>query len=331
MDVSTGDSRQHLILERLRAAPGFVSGSALAQELGVSRAAVSKRVRRLRAAGWQIDAVPRRGYQLRAEPDSLDPLVVQSRLVSRRLGARYHHFDGAVDSTNEEAARLGAEGAPDGTLVVAASQRRGRGRMGRSWVSPGGSNLYLSLLLRPPWTVSEIPPLPLAAAVAVAETLETVLEERPTVKWPNDVLFAGKKLCGILCELAAEADRVRHVIVGVGLNVNQRRFARSIAAGATSMALVGGRRHSRVAVLVELLSALERRLEQLQSGEAEAVLDDWLGYADWLGRRVTVALSDGGELSGDAVGIDTSGALRLRRRGEIVRIVAGDVILGPRI
>lgn len=325
------DPSDVVILDALRAGDGgFVSGAVLAEQLEISRAAVGKRVGLLRDQGWEIEAVPRLGYRLVDEPDSLHPLVVEARLSTRWLGRDYRYRE-SVGSTNETLARLAmSEEIPAGTVLVADEQLEGRGRLGRSWISPAGDNLYMSLLLRPPWSPSAVPPVTLAVAVAVARALEAFLGEPPVVKWPNDLLIDdGRKLCGILAEMSAELDRLHHIIIGVGVNVNQTRFARGLRASSLQREL--GRPVSRASVLVRLLDELEGWLDQLLEGGDEGrdrLLDEWLVLAEpWLGRRVVVR-GAGAEVAGIAAGIDTSGALLVEGAdGETHRVLAGDVTL----
>jgi BirA family biotin operon repressor/biotin-[acetyl-CoA-carboxylase] ligase len=324
------DPSDVLILDALRANKGeFVSGAVLAEQLGVSRAAVGKRVGLLRDQGWEIEAIPRLGYRLLEEPDNLHPLVIEARLPTRWLGRDYR-FREQVGSTNETLARLAiSEELAAGTVLVADEQLEGRGRLGRSWASPAGQNLYVSLLLRPPWAPSQVPPVTLAVAVAVARALEPFLGAAPVVKWPNDLLGPdGRKLCGILAEMSAEIDRLHHIIIGIGLNVNQTRFARGLAA--TSLARERGKPASRASVLVGLLESLEYWLELLLEGGDDGrdrLLDEWLLLAEpWLGQTVRVSGGEG-QLTGVATGIDTSGALLVEAEGETHRILAGDVTL----
>ncbi len=208
------------ILEELRSHPGrFVSGQALAGRLGLSRSAVWKRIAALREAGYVLDSEPSKGYRLLSSPDRLSGLEVGSLEESTPLAGPIRHFE-EVGSTNAEALALAAGGAPEGTLVIAEAQRAGRGRLGRRWESPAGRNLYLSVILRPPTPPSETPPVTLLASVAVAETLKEDYGLEVRIKWPNDVLAEGRKISGILVEMSAEADRVHHLVLGIGVNLN---------------------------------------------------------------------------------------------------------------
>lgn len=257
----------------------------------------------------------------------LDEAAVGQLLKTRWLG-RHYLFTTSLGSTNTEVISQACAGAPHGLVVVADSQREGRGRHGRSWASPPGVNLYMSLLLRPDWTVAEAPPVSLAVSVAVAKALACFLPRAPTVKWPNDLLWEGRKLCGVLSEMATEGGRIQHLVVGIGLNVNQWDFDPWIDRVATSMRRICGMTLSRSAVLVELLGQIEAYLELLLLGKTEQVLDEWRGLASWVGGPVSVR-SGNREIKGRAVGLTPHGALRvLDDNGREHEVVAGDIALG---
>ncbi|HEY2749156.1 MAG TPA: biotin--[acetyl-CoA-carboxylase] ligase, partial [Polyangia bacterium] len=216
------DSDERLL--SLLSAGEFVSGEAIAAALGISRAAVQKRVEGLKRRGFLVTAAPRRGYRLDGEPDALTADVVGARLTTAWLGRAWRHLP-RVGSTNDEAAAWAraATAAPHGAVVVADAQDAGRGRLGRKWHSPQGESLYLSVVLRPPLPPHRVPPLTLAAGIAVAEAL-VAYEVTPALKWPNDVQLDGKKVAGILTEMSADLDRVHHLVVGIGVNLNGRAF-----------------------------------------------------------------------------------------------------------
>jgi BirA family transcriptional regulator, biotin operon repressor / biotin---[acetyl-CoA-carboxylase] ligase len=320
------EEREERLVERLRAAGGqFVSGTEIAEMLGVSRAAIGKRVTALRARGYEIEAVHNRGYRLVNEPDSLEPAALGAMLTTSWLGRVYLRHR-SLPSTNDEAARLAGDGAPHGTVVLADEQTAGRGRLGRQWRSPVGEGLYFSAVLRPPLTPAAAPPLTLAAAVGVAEGVRGFVGRPPTLKWPNDVLYDGRKLCGVLCELSVEEGRVRHVILGIGINVNTEQLPSDLD-HATSMQRARGEAVRRSLVLASVLGALERWIDRLISDGPRPVIEAWLTYADWIGQPLTVSTPQG-ELQGVALGLDERGALRLRRAdGSEISVTAGDVSL----
>jgi BirA family biotin operon repressor/biotin-[acetyl-CoA-carboxylase] ligase len=317
------------VLQVLRGAPDPVSGEYLASRLGLSRAAVWKRVHRLKAQGYVIEGSPRRGYRLLAVPDKLLPEEVLDGLRTRRFTGPVHHFE-TLDSTNDLAKDLAARGAPEGAVVVAETQTGGRGRLGRDWDSPPGVGLYVSLVLRPMLPPMELPQITLTTAVAVVRAVRRVAGLAPGIKWPNDLLFHGKKLGGILTEMETESDRIRHVVVGLGLNVNNPGFPPELAATATSLALTAGGTFSRVQLLKAWLEEFEALYDRfLDQGFAE-ILEEWKGFTVTLGTPVTVRQGPR-EISGLATDVAPDGALLLRTdSGEIVRVTSGEITPGSR-
>jgi BirA family transcriptional regulator, biotin operon repressor / biotin---[acetyl-CoA-carboxylase] ligase len=314
------------ILGWLRAAGGPLSGEELARRLGCSRTAVWKQVAALRHRGWTIDARRASGYTLMAAPDRIGPaeLAPHLRGTWRRIEWRAE-----VDSTQRVARDLARAGAPAGTIVIAEAQTAGRGRLGRSWHSPSGVNLYLSAILRPPIAPALVPQLALVAGLAVAECVRAETGLAAAIKWPNDVLVQGRKVAGILTEMEAEMERVHHVVAGIGVNLNAARaaFPGELRARATSLRLAAGRPVDRAAFTGHLLAALEARYGSYLARGFSAMRDDWESYSCLTGRRVRVTAADG-TTSGEVLGIDTDGALRLRdREGRTRRILAGEVTL----
>lgn len=321
------------ILDALRRAAGrSLSGEALSAEFGVSRAQVWKDVQTLRDAGYGIHAEAGDGYRLDAVPDRLYAEEILAGLTTRWLARDIRYFDEA-DSTNRVARELAREGAAHGTAVVAEGQTAGRGRLGRSFYSPPYLNLYTSLVLRPPLTTAEAPTWILASAVAVAETIAATLDDGASVeiKWPNDVLLSGLKTSGILMELGAEATRVEHLILGVGVNLNVDRatFPEEFRDVATSLASHGGRPVNRIEFTRRLYGNLEEVFDACAERGFEAVRHRFDDRFKMRGRQIRVIQLDGSERSGTAIGIDAHGALRLGTpEGEEIRVVAGDVTIG---
>jgi BirA family biotin operon repressor/biotin-[acetyl-CoA-carboxylase] ligase len=322
------DQGLETLLQVLRGAAEAISGEKLAARLGLSRAAVWKRVQRLKARGYVIEASPRRGYLLLGVPDKLLPAEVLQGLQARSLAGPVHHFD-TLNSTNDLAKELAARGAPEGTLVVAEAQTGGRGRLGRQWNSPPGLGLYASLVLRPPLPPLELPRITLTTAVAVVRALRRVAGVSPGIKWPNDVLLHGKKLAGILTEMETESDCIRHVVVGLGLNVNNPEFPPELAATATSLTLATGGRFSRVKLLQAWLEEFDALYDRFLNQGFPEILAEWKVWAVTLGQEVTVRQGPR-EISGQALDVAPDGALLLRTaRGEIIRVTSGEIAPGP--
>jgi len=246
---------------------------------------------------------------------------VTTRAPSRRLGDTIHRL-GAVASTQGEAARLAAAGASEGTVVTATHQSAGRGRRGREWLDAPGESLLMSIVLGPPNLPGLAPQLSLVAAVAVVDALGTA-GVAATIRWPNDVMVGERKICGMLPEaVTARGGTIEHVILGIGLNVNQRDFPASIRTVATSVRIETGREYAVEAMLHAVLAGLEGWYRLFVEGGFDALLPAWLGRAQGIGRRARAA--DGRE--GVAVGLAADGALLLRTdSGETVRVVAGEV------
>jgi len=302
------------------------SGAELARRLGVSRAAIWKRISRLRGRGYRIEGSAGKGYRLVHLSDRLLPAEIARSYAPRRFAGEIVYRD-EIDSTNRLAAELARDGAPEGTVVVAERQTAGRGRLGRSWASPGFLNLYCSVILRPALAPAEVPQLTLVAAVALAEACAATIEVAPAIKWPNDLLLHGRKAAGILTELDAEPERVRFVIVGIGVNLNAGRddFPPELRRKATSLALASGRTIDRASFAGRLLTRLDRRYAEFCRGGFAKIAPAYEGYHCLAGRRVRV--EGGVQLVGTVLGIDASGALLVKDGARIERVVAGEVTL----
>jgi BirA family biotin operon repressor/biotin-[acetyl-CoA-carboxylase] ligase len=327
--VSGGPAR---VLDALRRAGGQTcSGEALSAEYGVSRASVWKHVESLRARGYTIDAEPGGGYRLAQVPDRLYAEEIQAGLETTWLASEIHYFD-SIDSTNRVAQDLARGGAAHGTAVVAECQTAGRGRLGRSFFSPAGTNLYTSIVLRPQINTVEAPTWILAAAVAVAETIADTIDTSDSVeiKWPNDILVSGLKTSGILMELVAEATRVDFLVLGIGVNLNVDRniFPEEFRARATSLASYCDKPVDRLAFARRLYGNLEETLGLCGEQGFKAVRPRFEALFRMRGQPVRVVQLNGPEIEGTALGIDPDGALRIRpERGEEIRVIAGDVTL----
>ena len=318
------------VLELLREAGGCVSGEKIAARLGVTRAAVWKKIAALREAGYDIASAPRSGYILRAAPDRLIEAEIAKDLGTALVGKKIICYD-AVDSTNLVLKQLAHEGAEDGTVVVADSQGTGRGRMERHFFSPPGKGIWVSILLRPTFLPQDAPKCTLMAAVAVARAMER-FGLRAAIKWPNDIIHEGRKLVGILTEMSAEMDRVDYVVIGIGINVNIARedFPEELRDTATSLMQMKGTPLPRVAFLQELLRAVDVLYQEVQREGFAPVLAAWRKYAVTLGQTVRVIGPAGEEFEGVAADIDADGALFVDTATGRRRVLAGDVSIRPK-
>jgi BirA family biotin operon repressor/biotin-[acetyl-CoA-carboxylase] ligase len=251
---------------------------------------------------------------------------VEAGLATTRLGTRFYYFS-ELDSTNNQASRLAAAGAPEGVVVLAEEQSAGRGRLGRHWVSPPGANIYLSAILRPKLPPAHAPQVTLMAAVALSEAITAFSPVVPEIKWPNDILVSGKKLAGVLTEAVSDARKIDFIIVGIGVNVNYsvEFMAPEIRARATSLALLAGHTVQREAFLRRLIHDLDRCYAILEEKGFAALAPLWDARFGLRGRAVRVEMTNG-SVCGRALGIDAEGMLIVESGGEHRRIIAGDVI-----
>lgn len=313
------------LLTALREHPGkFLSGEELSRRSGISRAAIWKQIETLREEGYQIAAQPHLGYRLVALPDRMIPEELTWRLPAKIIGRKVLSF-AATDSTMDVAHRLAAAGEPEGTVVVAERQTRGRGRLGRSWISPAGQGIYASVILRPKLPTAAAPILTLLAAVAVVRAARAAAGVAAQIKWPNDVVVRGRKVAGILIEVNAELNRVRAAVIGIGLNVNTPKSA--LPKLATSLAVERGEPCDRLAVARALLVALDELYGELRRHGRGPILKDWRADSMTLGRRVRVACQDR-HVDGEALNITENGALLVRTdHGRTETVAAGEVLI----
>jgi BirA family biotin operon repressor/biotin-[acetyl-CoA-carboxylase] ligase len=302
-----------------------ISGARIAREIGVSRSTVWRWVERLRELGVRVKGQPRTGYFLEKVPDILTPDMVRKRLKGSLFGKRVYHFF-KTDSTNRVAMELGYADEPEGAVVLAEEQTAGRGRAGRTWHSERGAGLYVTLLLRPKLSPVQAPLLTMLAGLSAHTAVLAQTGLSAELKWPNDLLLNGKKLGGILTEMHAEPNAVRFVIVGIGINVSQEKFPGEIAATATSLRKETGRLHSRLEVLVKLLSQFETDYNRFLQEGAPYVVQRFELVSDFAnGKRVKV---DTGRETfvGTTAGLSAEGLLIVKKEdGGSVTVIAGDV------
>ncbi|AKS38651.1 biotin--acetyl-CoA-carboxylase ligase [Anoxybacillus gonensis] len=318
------ETRKQLLKLFTEAGESFLSGQKISEQLGCSRTAVWKHIEDLRKEGFEVEAVRRLGYRLKQMPDKLNANELQLGLKTKRFGWNVYDQE-SVPSTQQLAHQLAHEGAEEGTIVIAEEQTAGRGRLNRSWHSPKGTGIWMSIILRPSVPPQQAPQLTLLVAVAVAQAIQEVTNIVPDIKWPNDVLINGKKVVGILTELQADPDQVRAVIVGIGMNVNQTQFPSDIASIATSLAIETGRTFHRPKIVQTLLQKLEQLYEQyLQHGFLPIKLL-WEGYSVTIGQQI-VARTLNGAIRGVALGITDSGTLKVQTEdGAIHYVYSADI------
>jgi BirA family transcriptional regulator, biotin operon repressor / biotin---[acetyl-CoA-carboxylase] ligase len=318
------------ILSALRGAGDVgVAGTELSQKLGISRAAIWARIEELRALGYEIEAGPHLGYRLLSAPDLLHADDLLAALGRTQIIGRDIHVFEKTTSTNDVVEKLARDDVREGVVVFAESQTRGRGRLGRKWISPARKGLWFSVLLRPPMSPALVTQLTIAAATALFRAIQAQTGLVPEIKWPNDILLRGKKTAGILTELSAEPDKVKHVILGVGVDVNlsASEFPAELRKLATSLRIETGQRQDRAELAVKILRELDRDYGRVCDGQFEAVANEWEAHCTTLGRHVAIRIGER-TIRGTAESLDKDGALLLRtQHGRPERIIGGDVTI----
>lgn len=297
------------ILRLLRSADGYISGQELCNRFGVSRTAVWKAINQLKEAGYEIEAQQNKGYRLMAAPDLMTEAEIKSLMHTEWVAKEVLYFD-TIDSTNTKAQELAEKGYPSGTLVVAEKQESGKGRRGRSWVSPSGTGIFMTLMIKPDINPNNASMLTLVAALAVAKAITSVTGEEAMIKWPNDIVVNSKKVCGILTEMNAQFDYINHIVVGIGINVHNESFPEEISQMASSLMIeAGGKRFHRAQIIAETMSYFEQYYDTfLKTQDLSALVRE---YDELLvNRNKSVRVLDPKEpFDGKAMGITPKGEL----------------------
>lgn len=297
------------ILRLLRSADGYISGQELCNRFGVSRTAVWKAINQLKEAGYEIEAQQNKGYRLMAAPDLMTEAEIKSLMHTDWVAKEVLYFD-TIDSTNTKAQELAEKGYPSGTLVVADKQESGKGRRGRSWISPSGTGIFMTLMIKPDINPNNASMLTLVAALAVAKAITSVTGEEAMIKWPNDIVVNSKKVCGILTEMNAQFDYINHIVVGIGINVHNESFPEEISQMASSLMIeAGGKRFHRAQIIAETMSYFEQYYDTfLKTQDLSALVRE---YDELLvNRNKSVRVLDPKEpFDGKAMGITPKGEL----------------------
>ena len=308
----------------------WVSGELISNNLAVSRSAIWKHIGKLKEEGYVIESAPKKGYLLSKDSDPITADEIRKGLCTKVFGKQNIIYLKETDSTNTRAKELAAQGAPEGTLIIAEKQTNGRGRRGRNWFSPPGGGIYCSLILRPTMQPGETPRITLMTAVVLAETLIFLMKLKLRIKWPNDILVNGKKLAGILTEISTEMDAVNYIVVGLGLNVNTRfeNFPKEIKKTATSILIETGNRTPRIKLIQNYLKLYEQYYDMFKKNNFKPIMSRWRELADIIGKQIKVNVI-GKTHIGEVVDVDNDGVLILKDdQGMLQRIFSGDIYLG---
>lgn len=313
------------ILRLLKETDTYVSGQELCERFGVSRTAIWKVIKQLETEGHQIEAVRNKGYYLKTTGDIVSKAEIESIIDTKWAGRRVLYFD-EIDSTNTAAKKAAEDGTPHGTLVVADFQSGGKGRRGKSWSAPHGSGIWMSLVLRPELHPVTASMLTLVAAMAVADGLQKTAGMEAGIKWPNDIVSSGKKICGILTEMSTELEFINYVVTGIGINVNNESFPEDIQEVATSVYQETGNRVSRSSIIKAVMASYEQYYETfVQTCDMSALIEEYNRLLVNKDNEVRVIKKEG-EYTGISLGIDESGELLVKTEdGNIHTVISGEV------
>ncbi len=328
--MKAADSDLIIVRKLLQAGDNFISGNALAEALGVSRVAIWQHMEKLRDRGFGFEAVRSRGYRLTSRPTELNSLLIQARLPKDQA-CSVVVLD-SVDSTNDEAMRRASQGATMPLAVISREQTKGRGRLGRSWLSEPNGNLYLSFASSPEVPPDRLPTITPWVGVNLCSMLADTTGVSPAVKWPNDLLLAGRKVGGILTEARLDADRIRDLVIGCGLNLKPpaQGWIDELAERAVALEEVAKHPIDINTFAAQLITRLLKTCADFQSGQfGDRLAELWHRYDALRDRKITL-LHGNEEIQGVGHGIDHSGCLLLQVGGETRSFHAGEVTIAKR-
>lgn len=299
----------------------WISGESIAQDLKISRTAVWKHIQQLKKKGYTITAKPNKGYHLKKTPKTITKEEIKQNLKNKIIGKKIYQLE-SISSTNEYAKKLAKNNNPEGTIIIAEKQTKGKGRKQRHWSSPK-DGLWFSIILRPKIPPSQAMQVTMCAACALAEAIQKHTHLTPSIKWPNDLLLNNKKVCGILTELAAEIDEIRYIIVGIGLNVNNK-LPNQLQKISTSLKEETKTNVKITPLLITLLELFEDYYQAIKNENTELIRKTWLKYSSTIGSKVKVE-TEKETITGKAINLGKQGELIIQTNNEEKRIITGDI------
>lgn len=305
------------ILAILKSTNGYISGEKISEILGISRAAVWKHIKSLKENGYKIESVTNKGYLLVSAPDIITKTGIETGLVTDFIGRNIYIYD-ETDSTNNCAKNN--SNAPDGSVFIAEVQTHGKGSRGRGWTAERGIGIWHSLLLKPDISPLEVSQITLVAGLAVCKAVGI----NSMIKWPNDIVINGKKICGILTEMSAEINMVNYVVCGIGINVNTPNFNGELADRATSMYIESGKKYTRNKIISKLLNEFEYYYKKFLSEGLGSIIDEYKKNCITLGRDVNLIFNKK-EVRGKAIDVDENGALIVETADGTISVNSGEV------
>ena len=308
----------------------YLSGQDLSDVLKISRVAVWKHIKKIQTLGYKIESKQKLGYRLVDDTEKLLPWEIIRDLKTENIGKRVYYFE-ELDSTQNFAQQIAADKKENGTIVIAEKQTSGRGRLDRKWTSPKGG-IWFSLIIHPKFDVSSSTLIPILSAVALSKSIKKILGVETEVKWPNDIMLNGKKVAGILVDASVQANNIDYLILGIGINfdIDTKKLEKRLSKtpnfyGVDSLRGNNNKTPPKI-LLKEFLFQFEKNLSSLDKGEKAKIVKEWTKKAAGIGRKITINTSSG-KISGISQGIDTDGALKIKTRKKIERVLVGDVDL----
>jgi len=308
----------------------YLSGQDLSDVLKISRVAVWKHIKKIQTLGYKIESKQKLGYRLVDDTEKLLPWEIIRDLKTENIGKRVYYFE-ELDSTQNFAQQIAADKKENGTIVIAEKQTSGRGRLDRKWTSPKGG-IWFSLIIHPKFDVSSSTLIPILSAVALSKSIKKILGVETEVKWPNDIILNGKKVAGILVDASVQANNIDYLILGIGINfdIDTKKLEKRLSKtpnfyGVDSLRGNNNKTPPKI-LLKEFLFQFEKNLSSLDKGEKAKIVKEWTKKAAGIGRKITINTSSG-KISGISQGIDTDGALKIKTKKKIERVLVGDVDL----
>lgn len=298
----------------------FISGEEIATELGVSRTSIWKIIKQMKEEGYKIDSAPRKGYKLILDEDIINAQELNIELADSMYHNKIHYFE-EIGSTSTYAKELASKECESGSLIISELQVDGRGRLGRNWESPKGSGIWMSLVLKPDLAPTKASKITQITAAAVVLAVNKIYKLDAKIKWPNDIVIDGKKICGILTEMNAELNHINYVVVGIGVNVNTEEFPSDLIDKATSIAKVTSEKSNRIPLIGEILKAFEELyIEYLNGYDFEKILEINKKYSATIGNEVVVTRRND-VVRGFAYDLNNEGELLIRKEDDQIETV----------
>ncbi|QLH06978.1 biotin--[acetyl-CoA-carboxylase] ligase [Nitrosopumilus ureiphilus] len=307
----------------------YLSGQDLSDVLRISRVAIWKHIKKIQELGYTVESKQKLGYKLTSNSDALLPWEITSGLKTKKIGKKAYYFD-SLDSTQSQAVKMSEDPINDGTIIIAAKQTEGKGRLGRKWISPKGG-IWFSIILQPKFDISITTLFPIASSLALSYAIEKTFKITPELKWPNDLTIKGKKVAGMLVDVSLESNKIESLVLGVGINfdVDVKQIEKTLKGTPNFYGVVSlseQKKKVKPRILVQtFLAELEKIYELLNTKQTKDIISEWTKRSSTIGKKVELNTIEG-KIKGDAIKIDDDGALIVSEKNKTSKVIAGDII-----